>query len=105
MNFLCICRAGSTRSVACANALKRRGQNAVAAGMDYNSPEPIGMLSHWADRIVLMYHWNPDFIPASERHKVRLLDVGRDIWQNPTHPNIVFIVGRAVDEWQAKGFP
>ena len=105
MNILCICAAGSTRSVACANALKHRGQDAVAAGWHYNSPEPIGILSRWADRIVLMYDWKPEFIPPDQRHKVRLLNVGRDIWQTPTHPNLVDIVNNAIDEWQAKGFP
>lgn len=106
MNILCICAAGSTRSVACANGLKHRGHNAIAAGWHYNAPEPIGMLSlNWADRILLMYHWSPDFIPLEARHKVRYLDVGRDVWHSPTSPTLVQIVGRALDEWQVKGFP
>lgn len=104
MKFLCICHAAHTRSVACATALKRRGQNAIAASWQYNSPEPMGTLSRWADRIVLMYHWKPDFIPAEERYKVRYLDVGRDIWGTPTAPDLVEIVGRAIDEWAAKEY-
>lgn len=105
MKFLCICRAGMTRSVACANALKARGQNAVPTGWVVNAPEPIGTLSRWADRIVLMYNFKPDVVPASERRKIRLLDVGNDVWGDPTNPELVAIVDGAVGEWEARGYP
>jgi hypothetical protein len=105
VKFLCVCNAAHTRSVACANALKRRGQNAIAAARHYNVPEPMAMLSRWADRIILMYHWEPDFIPASERRKVRWLDVGHDVWHDPTNPQLVAIVDRAIAEWEAQGYP
>lgn len=104
MNILCICAGGITRSVACATELKRRGHDAIAAGWRYNAPQPIGMLSRWADRILLMYHWEPSFIPTAELGKVRYLDVGHDIWPNPTHPDLVAMVSRAIDGWESKGF-
>lgn len=104
MNVLCVDTGGNTRAIACATALKRHGHNAIGAGWHHNVPEPIAMLSRWADRILIMYHWPPDFIPAEERHKIRYLDVGHDIWHDPTNPQLVRMVVPAVEEWAAKGY-
>lgn len=104
MKFLCICAGGNTRSVSCATSLKRRGHNAMAAGWHHNSPDPIDILSRWADRIVIMYHWEPTFIPNAELHKVRYLDVGHDVWHDPTNADLVGKVTHALDDWQARGF-
>lgn len=105
MNILCVDTGGNTRAVACATALKRRGQNAIGAGWHHNAPEPIATLSRWAERILIMYHWTPDFIPEAERHKIRYLDVGHDVWHDPTNPQLVAMIQNALNQWQAAGFP
>lgn len=104
MKVLCICAGGNTRSVACATALKRRGHNAVATGWHDNAPDPIDRLSEWADRIVIMYQWDPTFVPADQLFKIRYLDVGHDIWHDPTNPQLVAMVNSALDEWESRGF-
>jgi len=104
MKFLCICAGGNTRSVACATALKSRGHNAMASGWQSNFPDPIDQLSEWADRIVIMHHWEPTFVPHDQLYKVRYLDVGPDIWQDPTNPELVSTIHRALDEWESRSF-
>jgi len=104
MKFLCICAGGNTRSVACATALKRRGYNAVATGWHFNAPDPIDILSRWADRIVIMFKWDPTFVPKEEFGKIRYLDVGPDVWQDPTNPELIAMVTKALDEWEKRNF-
>jgi len=36
---------------------------------------------------------------------VRWLDVGHDVWHDPTNPQLVAIVDRAIAEWEAQGYP
>lgn len=100
-----MCRAGSVRSVAMADALKgRHGQDALAAGAEANAPRTLAMLCSWADRIVVMQPEYAAALPATELHKARSVDVGPDVWGNPRDPELVAVVSAAADAWARRGF-
>src|SRR3990170_4070705 len=105
MRFLCVCRAGSVRSVAMADALKgAHGQDALAAGAKANGPETLAMLCAWADRIVVMQPHYAEALPPEQLHKARSVDVGPDVWGTPRHPDLVAAVSAAADAWARRGF-
>jgi len=72
--------------------LKGRGHNAVPCGWQVNSPNPIGLLAAWADKIVIMQAGFRGHVPGTCRHKIMVCDVGPDRWVNPTHPELRQIV-------------
>lgn len=80
MKIICLCARGNSRSVACAYVLKEKGHEALAAGMYSTSRATRKMLYEWADIIILhlpsIKHW----IPEEYHHKVRVWDVGKDIF-------------------------
>ena len=80
-------------------------QDALACGMEKNSPDTIKMLAEWADFIVVMEGWIADGIPPSERYKVRHCDVGPDRFRDPWHPELVELVAAKCVEWSADGGP
>lgn len=101
--FLCVCRAGSVRSVCLASLLKQGSQDAVAVGWETNSPELLHLLAQWADYILLA---RPEFLekcPESFRttlnSKVRLLDIGKDVWHDPNHPDLIRKLIPVVTRW------
>lgn len=65
MKILCICEGGNVRSVALAELLKDRGNNAIAIGMKYIDKETLLILTKWADKIIDVR----DYLP-------------KDIWGN-----------------------
>jgi hypothetical protein len=51
-----------------------------------------------------MFKWDPTFVPKEEFGKIRYLDVGPDVWQDPTNPELVAMVTKALDEWEKRNF-
>lgn len=80
MKIICLCSEGNSRSAACAFVLKQHGHEALAAGMRATSRNTRKMLFEWADVIILhlgaLKHW----IPEEYHHKVKVWDVGPDIF-------------------------
>ena len=89
MKIITICHAGTVRSVAMAYVLKHHGHDALPFSMQWNSPETLKMLGSWADLIIPMTQGFADRIPHELRSKVLVLDVGRDIWINSMHPELI----------------
>ncbi len=86
MKILCLCNQGNNRSVQFAHLLKQEGHDAIAAGVDANSPETIKMLCDWADRIIITEINQINKIP--EGNPVLLLDVGPDVYRRPFNPTL-----------------
>lgn len=95
MKILTICEGGNVRSVGFARILKvYLNHNAIALGgpafrADYNR-EPGTMLSRWADQIIFMAEYIQKGIPIPEdcKHKVRVCEVGKDVYGDPFHPDL-----------------
>ena len=88
MKILCICHGGNVRSVALKHALNSAGHDAIACGLSENSPETVAHLMDWADRVFLMVPGHNIPLPPSNADKVRIADVGDDIWGSSTHPEL-----------------
>lgn len=102
--FLTVCAGGTVRSVSMAFVLKYDfGQEAVPLSFDKLSQETLEFFSPWADYIVVM---QPHFASKFERwkRKIRIVDVGEDVWLNPLHPELREIVSKVAQQWQGKNF-
>lgn len=100
MKFLCVCEAGIVRSGALAYSLRYNfGQGQVFQASHSKTPQPdLDMMAAWADYIVVM---EPKFANKFERfkEKVRILDVGPDIWMDPFHPELQSKVSEVAQTW------
>lgn len=105
MKFLCVCEAGCVRSGALAFSLRYNfGQGRVFQASHSKTPqEDLDMLAAWADYIVVM---EPKFADKFEqfKEKIRVLDVGPDIWKNPLHPDLQDIVSHVIERWYSKSW-
>jgi len=100
MRFMCVCEAGTVRSGAAAHALKYYfGQEAIAASHSKLKDDTFEMLCGWADRIVLMQPKFGDRIPDQHKGKVKVFDVGQDVWGNPLDKRLQDIVCDFLQEW------
>lgn len=82
--ILCVCWGGCSRSVGLSNTLKYgHGHDTLAVGIEGNSPETLKMLCQWAEVIVVMSAHMIDDIPKEFESKVRLCEVGKDVYFNP----------------------
>lgn len=83
MKVLCICSHGNVRSVALAYLIKTIYKHeAIAIGIKPSSIETLKMLYAWADMIVVTTSGLGIKAPT-DINKIRLLDIGEDIWHNP----------------------
>lgn len=98
MNILTICEGGNVRSVGLARLLKNnpRRHNVVAIGAGWaldvnNGRQPGFMLSDWAQMIVIMSEHFLSGVPIMPHnaHKVKICEVGRDVYGNPSHPDLI----------------
>ena len=100
MKFLTVCEGGAVRSVALASLLRWEfGHDAVPLSGKRNSDEVIMLLSDWADHIVVLV---PEFakrIPKRYMHKVRVVDIGPDIWFNSLHKDLLRKLGDLIHSW------
>ncbi len=82
--ILCVCRGGVSRSNGMASLLKYgAGHDAIAAGFEGNEPETLDMLFQWAEIIIVMREWFKTKIPDRYHNKVRIIDVGEDVYFAP----------------------
>lgn len=103
--FLCVCEGGNVRSVSLAFYLKHEhDQDALACGWRMNSPATRRMLYEWADYIVLLQEEFRSHVPDEFADKIRVVDVGRDIWFNPFHPDLKYFMKSVADDWSKKDF-
>lgn len=98
MKILTICEGGNVRSVGLARLLKNnhRRHNVVAIGAGWalaieNGREPGTWLCRWADLIVIMSeHFRAGVpIPTDCLQKVKICEVGPDVYGNPSHPDLI----------------
>ena len=101
MKVLCICSAGNCRSVTTAGILKGRGYDALAAGVDANTPETINQLCDWADIILLatevMIYQLPDKTEVHNKVKKEFI-IGPDLWGVPFNPELTEIVKKELEK-------
>lgn len=103
--FLTVCEGGVVRSVSMATVLRWDfGQDAIPVSSAKSGPEAIFLLAEWADYIILMEPKFETCIPKKYAHKIRVFDVGPDVWGNPMHPELRQMVGEQVEKWQRKGW-
>lgn len=103
--FLCVCEGGVVRSAALATVLRWDfGQESVALSAAKNGHEIFDMLSAWADYIILMQPAFETSIPKKYASKIRVFDVGPDVWGNPMHKDLRKIVGEKAQEWYTAGW-
>jgi hypothetical protein len=103
--FLCVCEGGCVRSTAMAWQLKvNHGQNAIAVGWRWNDAETLALLCEWADYVVLMQDVFRARIESRYHGKIRVVDVGRDRWGDPTDEELVNTVAKAAHEWAEHQF-
>lgn len=89
LKVLTVCAGAVCRSVAMALFLKGEGHDAVALSADWNSRETFELLSTWAYVIVLMEPQYLSMIPVEFHSKVKVCDVGPDVWRNPMNEELL----------------
>lgn len=101
--FLCVCEAGIVRSGALAYSLRYNfGQSRVLqASHAKTTPEDLDLLGEWADYIVVLESKFAQKFLMKWKAKIRVLDVGPDVWKNPLDPKLQDIVSEAVQRWSA----
>jgi predicted protein tyrosine phosphatase len=104
MKILCVCEGGSNRSVGLTNLLKDnpvQNHDAVAVGWRFNDFDTLAMLCAWAQIIVVMEPYMVEKIPPACKDKIKVCDVGPDIYGHPKHPELI---QKAVNWMRAEGF-
>lgn len=86
--ILCVCKGGVVRSTMVAYILKFKYHvDAVAIGIEHNSPATVAMLCEWADQILVVDEWLRAHIRLDYHGKLTVLNVGPDRWGVP-HPEL-----------------
>jgi len=99
--ILTVCEAGEDRSVAFATLLKHdRGYtNVLNCGIAKTSPDTFAMLAKWADLMLVTADktvWRR--VPPIFRSRAKFVDIGFDIWQNPSDPRLIQICRKKIEE-------
>lgn len=97
LKILTVCRAGLIRSNALANVLKLHFKpvDVLACGIGehslgrMNQEDTLKMLFEWADKIIVMETRYKEKIFPQYQNKVFICDVGADVWNNCTHPDLI----------------
>jgi hypothetical protein len=106
VKFLCICAGGNIRSRAFVHRLMyTQGQDALSASHDKQSDGTLRILCEWADRIILIEPQYGARLPAEYRNKVKVLDVGPDVFGSPWHFLLQDKMRGLLDPWAAAGYP
>lgn len=93
--MLCVCSMGNVRSVTMARILKAKGHDVLAIGLKSNSRDTLRMLFGWADIVLVAENWMGGIVPHI---KVRDLEIGKDVWNEAMHPELVRKVKRKLKE-------
>jgi predicted protein tyrosine phosphatase len=90
MKVLTICQGGQVRSVGLKYILTYKyNHEALACGVQSNTPDTISMLCGWADAIVILQKEFIQFVPAEHRNgKLFCYDVGPDRFGYAFHPEL-----------------
>jgi predicted protein tyrosine phosphatase len=87
MKVLAVCDQGNNRSVTVAAVLKYRpGMDVLTAGLQTNSGPTLVMLCNWADIIITTAR---DQKVPCHQEKVRLCDIGPDVYPRPFNPQLL----------------
>jgi hypothetical protein len=88
--------------------LKMHGQDSLQAGWRYNTAETITMLGKWADYVIFM---QPEMIErlkekggVIDEHKIRVVDVGLDVYHSNTHMGLNQYLQGVVRDWQSRNW-
>ncbi len=101
LKFLTICEGGAVRSVCLAAILRWDfGQDAIPVSGKLVPDETLAMLCEWADFIIVMVPEYGERIPVRFTNKMRVVDVGPDIWRNSMHKQLMSILGDTVQQWK-----
>ena len=105
MNVLTVCIGGRVRSVSVSNFLKGHySADVIALGTATNSEQTFKMISDWADIIIPVEDRYNNTVPAKYKEKwescviwnykdkVKVMDLGFDIWGNPMHKDLEQLV-------------
>lgn len=87
MRVLAVCTYGHSRSVAVVRELHARGHDAVAVGWK-TSGDALPLLCAWASRIIVVQESMRTKILTIFQDRVRVFELGPDIWSNPYHPDL-----------------
>lgn len=86
MKILCVCDQGNNRSVHLAHLLKYWDHDTIPVGLATTSIETLEMLYNWADRILTTSF--DQKVPGEFADKVKLIDIGPDIYPRPFNPEL-----------------
>lgn len=105
MPTLVICQRGNVRSVTVATVLKDLIglQDVIAVGMETTSTQAMDMLVTWADKVIIA--GEVDLLGGmlvAHAKVVILHEVGKDIWGQAMHPELVKLV---LDGLERIGYP
>lgn len=92
MAILTVCQRGNVRSVTLAIILKDFGgcSDVIAIGVETTTPEKRKQLEYWADMILIAGDVNTSMTDILDNPKTQVLsEIGRDIWGQPMHPELV----------------
>lgn len=105
MKFFTMCQRGNVRSAPLAYVLKdAHGQEAIAGGWQSLNHDTIRMLCAWADYVVVMQPAFKKYIPDEFQAKVRVVDVGQDVYGTPMHPHLMGFLKSVTREWEHAGW-
>lgn len=105
MKFLCICAGGNIRSRAMAYILmERHKQDALSAGANYQPQTIAHLAATWADRIIIMRPQFLEVIPFPLRNKVKVNDVGEDVFGTPWNFILIERCASFARDWAAHNF-
>lgn len=105
MKILVLCDEGNNRSVTVAHHLKYWGHDVIAAGLKRNKTETLQMLCEWADRIIVTDKDQWEKLRADHLFKLRLWDIGPDVYPRPFNKEMLAIVRRLMEAHKAEYKP
>lgn len=99
MKSLCVCQGGRVRSVALRYLLTDTYKHdALACGVEKNSPDTLLMLCEWADIIFVLDKRILGLLPNLYSDKVKMIDVGPDKWGSETNSELRAILSSKLKE-------
>lgn len=98
---LAVCAYGIVRSGCMAWNLKLGyDYDTITIGVGHTRPDTLEMLCDWADVIIVMQTEFARSIPPQHINKLKICDVGKDVWGDPKHPEL----GKLVTKWLSENF-
>ena len=88
---LCVCQCGHSRSAALVRILHKNGYPAIACGAG-TAGNWLPRLCQDADVIVLMQEQFRPYIMPLYHPKIKVMDIGIDVWSNPFNQQLLDLV-------------